>query len=170
MVKVNRPGSQKAGSANSSSDKQPQEAQTTPAAQPAGSGTDQKRGKQSTKSPRPTVGGSAVQGAKSTLPKELSTGTPTNQQPEYYNREMRRRMQHMGTGPYAERPTLDPRERKRKRQERLKERQDQIKRAVDARGPSRDVKLGRRNAYFLIGLIAAIIILIVVFVIVRHPF
>lgn len=163
MVKANRPGSQKTDPDTT----QPEQTQTTPPAKPE---AEQKKGKSSGKNRRSTIGGTAIQGAKSTVVKDLSVGTPTNQQPEYYNREMRRRMQHMGTGPYAERPTIDPRERKKKRKERIQERRDQIKHAVDARGPSRDIKLGRRNAYFLIGIIALIAILIVVFLIVRHPF
>jgi hypothetical protein len=169
MVKANRPDSQKAGSNNLQPDKK-QQTQMQATIQPVSSGAEQKKGKQSGKSRQSAVGGTAVQGAKSTIPKELSTGTPADQQPEYYNRDTRRRMQQMGTGPYTERASVNPRERKKKRLERIKERQAQMKHTVDAKGPSRDIKLVRRNTYFLIGIIAAVIILIVVFLIIRHPF
>ncbi len=169
MVKVNRPSSQSSGSDESTPAQQP----ATPPTSSAASSTDvveRKKGKQSGKNRRPAIGGTAVQGAKSTLPKELSTGTPSNQQPEYYNRETRRRMQQMGTGPYAERQPVDPRARRKKRLERLKERQAAIKKTVDTKGPSRDIRLGRRNTLFIIGLVVALVLLIVVFVIIRHLF
>ena len=50
---------------------------------------------------RPHIGGSAVSGAKSTLPRPAPTN-PQEQQRESYNREMRRRMEHLGTGPQSE--------------------------------------------------------------------
>jgi hypothetical protein len=165
MVKVNRPGSQKAGSNDTQAN---EKQQARPASSPPGAGASEKKGRQSGKNRRPTIGGTAVQGAKSTQPKELSTGSPASQQAEYYNREMRRRMQQMGTGPYSERAVVDPRERRRKRQERLKERQERIRHTVDAKGPSRDIKLGRRNTYFLIGTFVVIILLIVLALFIRH--
>lgn len=163
MVKTKRPGSQKAGSNIPQANEKPQ-------AQPASQPSSPKKGKQSGKPRQPGIGGTAVTGAKSTQQKELTTGTPANQQAEYYNRETRRRMQQMGTGPYSERAVVDPRERRKKRRERLKERQEHMKQTVDARGPSRDIKLGRRNTYFLVGIVTLIVILIVVFIIIRHPF
>ena len=166
MVKVNRPGSQKAGSHDTQAEKKQQAQQPSPAA----NASQRKSSKQGGKSRQSAIGGTAIQGAKSTKPKELSTATPANQQAEYYNREMRRRMQQMGTGPYSDRAALDPRERRRKRKERLKERQERIKRLVDAKGPSRDIKLGRRNTYFLIAIAALLIVLFVVFIIIKHPF
>lgn len=166
MVKANRPGSQKAAANDTPAEKQP--AGTSPS---AASASQKKSGKQSGKNRQPRIGGSAVPGAKSTQQKELSTASPANQQAEYYNREMRRRMQQMGTGPYSDRAALDPRERRRKkRQEKLKERQERIRQLVNARGPSRDIKLGRRNTYFLIGIAAFIVLLIVLFIIIRRPF
>src|SRR5579875_153620 len=154
MAKQNRPGAQKADSDNTQAEKQQQ-------IQPASSASSTSKGKSGAKSRKPTIGGTAVQGAKSTQPKELSTATPVNRQPEYYNREMRRRMRQMGTGPYSERPVIDPRERRRKRQER-------VRHIADVRGPSRDIKLGRRNTYFLIGIVALIALLIVVGLIINH--
>jgi tetrahydromethanopterin S-methyltransferase subunit G len=186
MVKASRSGSQKAGSndTQAQSNKQPStntqakngvQAQetsqpSTTATSHASTATSHRKGKQSSKSSQARIGGTAVAGAKSTQQKETSTGSPSNQQPEYYNRDTRRRMEHMGTGPYAERAVVDPRERRKKRKERLEERQERIKHLVNAKGPSRDVKLGRRNTYFLIGIVLALIILVVAFIVIRHPF
>src|SRR5205823_969157 len=57
------------------------------------------KGKQPSKSNRPAIGGTAVTGAKSTQPKEMKAANPAEQQLESYNRTMRRRMEHLGTGP-----------------------------------------------------------------------
>src|SRR5690348_689506 len=124
MVKASRSGSQKADSnetrAGGSAQAQPAgqspaKGGTQASSQPASSAS-VKKGKQSGKSnQRARIGGTAVAGAKSTQQKELSTGSPANQQAEYYNRDMRRRMEHMGTGPYAERAAVTPRERRKKR-------------------------------------------------------
>jgi hypothetical protein len=174
MVKASRSGTHKVGSndteAKGSAGTQSTSQPSSAIGQSAATGSSQKKGKQGTKKRQARIGGTAVAGAKSTQPKELSAGSPSNQQAEYYNRDMRRRMEHMGTGPYAERAVVDPRERRKKRQERLQERQQRIKQLVDAKGPSRDVKLGRRNTYFLIGLVVLLIALIVAFIIIRHPF
>ena len=172
MVKASRSGSQKASS-NDDIQVKKESTQTQQMLQsaPIAATSNQKKGKQSSgKSRQAKIGGTAVTGAKSTQQKELSTGSPSNQQPEYYNRDTRRRMEHMGTGPYTERASVDPRDRRKKRKERLQERQDRVKQLVNARGPSRDVKLGRRNTYFLIGIVLFIIILIAAFIIIRHPF
>jgi len=165
MVKANRADSQKS-EANTTKKQQAQAAPVTPPVTPV---TTEKKGKQTGQNRKPAIGGTAVQGAKSTQPKEgAASGAPAQQQAEHYNRDMRRRMQHMGTGPYAERTSVDPRERRRKRAERIKERQDRMRHAVDTKGPSRDVKLGRRNTYFLIAVAAALAILIVVELFIHH--
>ncbi len=170
MVKASRSGANKADS-NEMPQVKAQDSQTQAAGQSATATTAHQKGKQSGKSRSShKIGGTAVTGAKSTQPKEMSNAAPSNQQAEYYNRDMRRRMQQMGTGPYSERAAVDPRTRKKKRQERLQERQERIKHLVNAKGPSRDVRLGRRNTYFLIGIIAFIVILIVAFILIRHPF
>ncbi|HEY0756312.1 MAG TPA: hypothetical protein VGD98_20320 [Ktedonobacteraceae bacterium] len=195
MVKASRSGSQKAEPDNTQAQKQAspkeqpaaQKAQvngqsstaTNPKTQPVAqkvqangqpsTAANPKRGKQSSKGRQHTkIGGTAIVGAKSTQQKELTTTSPANQQAEYYNRDMRRRMEQMGTGPYAERAVADPRERRKKRKEHLQERQERIKQLVNAKGPSRNVRLGRRNTYFLIGIALALVILIAIFVIVRH--
>lgn len=176
MAKSDKPETQKPDNVSPKSTRRGEQTKTTtsqPAATPVTPVTpaaDANKGKQSSKKRGLPVGGTAITGAKSTQPKELTNGSPSNQQPEYYNRETRRRMQHMGTGPYSERATVDPRERRKKRQERIKERQERIKHTVDTRGPSRNVKLGSRNTYFLITVIAIIVILIILFLIIRHPF
>src|SRR5690242_13081102 len=77
------------------------------------------------KGQRPPIGGTAVAGAKSTQPKQISTtNNPQQQEMESYNRTMRRRMQRMGMGPYANEPkkakTLQ--EKRKEKMERLKQR------------------------------------------------
>src|SRR5579875_2637101 len=68
MAKQNRPGAQKADSDNTQAEKQQQ-------IQPASSASSTSKGKSGAKSRKPTIGGTAVQGAKSTQPKELSTAS-----------------------------------------------------------------------------------------------
>jgi len=116
------------------------------------------------------IGGSAVPGAKSTLPKPPPTSNdPNQQQVESYNRTMRRRMQQLKTGPYAQQErmqTLQERRQKRidRRKERLEERREDLKKSL----PGGKISLGRRNTYFLIATIALIVLLIVVFVVLRQ--
>ena len=126
--------------------------------------------KQSSKSRKPTIGGTAVQGAKSTQPKEIKATSPQQQEAESYNREMRRRMQHMGTGPYGGNPTEVVRDRRKKRVEKRKQQQEDVKKTVATKGPSTDIKLGRKNTYFVVGTIAFIVLVIVIALLIRHPF
>jgi hypothetical protein len=167
MVKANRQGSQKSGVNDSPLETSPVEEAVDQSLPPAVSRKKQNR--QSGKYSK-AFGGSAVPGAKSTQVKDLSNGTPSNQQPDYYNRETRRRMQQMGTGPYTDRTAADPRSRRKKRLDRIKERQEQMRHTVETKGPSRDIRLGRRNTYFLIGSILLLVGLIVAFLLIRHPF
>jgi hypothetical protein len=127
-------------------------------------------GKQSGKSPKPAIGGTAVSGAKSTQPKEIKTTSPSQQEAESYNRETRRRMQHMGMGPYAEGPADVAHSRRQKRVEKRKQRQEEVKKTVVTKGPSTNIKLGRKNTYFVLGTLAFIILIIVIAIIIRHPF
>lgn len=167
MPKVNKPGGSHSGT-NSKVDAQKQaQAQVQPELPAKPEVT---REKQSSKKGKPGIGGTAVQGAKSTQPKELKPTSPAQQQPEYYNRETRRRMQQMGTGPYSQQPTDALRNRKQKRLEKRKERQDEVKKTVVTRGPSTDVRLGRRNTYFMLTIVAIIVLVIVLAIIIRHPF
>jgi hypothetical protein len=132
--------------------------------------TDTTKDKQSGKSRKPAIGGTAVTGAKSTQPKEIKATSQTQQEAESYNREMRRRMQHMGTGPYGGSPTDAVRDKRQKRIEKRKQRQEEVKKTVVAKGPSTNIKLGRKNTYFVLGTIAFIVLLIVITLIIRHPF
>ncbi|MDQ2716062.1 MAG: hypothetical protein M3Z08_14235 [Chloroflexota bacterium] len=105
------------------------------------------------------VGGTAIQGAKSTQPKEVTTKDPQRQETESYNREMRRRMQHMKTGPYSDAAT--PQQQRRKKLERRKqEAQDEVQK-LRGRSPGK-ITLGRRNTYFVIAVAAILVLLIVI--------
>ena len=111
---------------------------------------------------RPQIGGTAVTGAKSTQPKEISsTNNPQQQQAESYNRMMRRRMDQLGTGPAQTNAVQDQR-RKRldKRRKRIEERREEVKK-VTASGP-RKISIGRRNTYFLIAVVVLIIAIIII--------
>jgi hypothetical protein len=132
--------------------------------------TEKSKGKQSSKSSKTVIGGTAVQGAKSTQPKEITATSQAQQEAESYNREMRRRMQHMGTGPYGGSPTDAVRDRRQKRIDKRKQQQEEVKKTVVTKGPSTDIKLGRKNTYFVIGTIAFIVLVIVIALIIRHPF
>ncbi len=127
--------------------------------------------KQSTKSNKPRIGGTALPGAKSTQPREVKAASPAQQQAESYNRDMRRRMQHLGTGPYGEDPITAAQEKRKKRIERRKmrieERRQEAKKAI---GPGFSSKLGRRNTYFLIAIAAIVVIVLAVAIILNHPF
>lgn len=166
MANVRRPGSQQSDAKNTSTNEKLQQTQdaavpTTPATP---SVSTQPKGKQSSNRRKSAIGGSAVQGAKSMQPKEVPTGAMANQKPEYYNRETRRRMQHMGTGPYQDRSQLDMRA---QRQKRLEKRQAKVRELVNEKGPSRDIRLGKRNTYFVIALVIALVIAVTVAVILR---
>ena len=132
--------------------------------------TEKSKEKQSSKNHKSVIGGTAVQGAKSTQPKEIKATSPTQQEAESYNREMRRRMQHMGTGPYGAGPTDAVRDRRQKRIDKRKQQQEEVKKTVVSKGPSTDIKLGRKNTYFVLGTLALIILVIVIALIIRHPF
>ncbi len=122
------------------------------------------------KGPRPTIGGTAVTGAKSTAPKEFPAGGPVQDRPELYNRDARRRMQHMGTGPYSEPAPNPTRKRFEKRAEERKKRQQEVKKTVVTKGPSTKVKIGNRNTYFMLAIVGIVLLIIVIAIIIRHPF
>jgi hypothetical protein len=171
MPKVNKPGGDKPTTGNTKSKRQ--EAPKIILAQTPTTGSTQAapaKGKQSGKNRRPTVGGTAVTGAKSTRPKEMPTSQTPNaeQQAETYNRDMRRRMQHMGTGPYSEPAPVPARKKAQKRIDERKKRQEEVKKNVISKGPSTDIKLGRRNTYFVLGALAFVALVIVIAVLVRH--
>lgn len=114
------------------------------------------------------VGGTAVPGAKSTLPKQIPTNNNNSaqQQTESYNRDMRRRMQHLGTGP-NENKANTVQEQRRKRIERRKQRVEEERARLRRSTPGGKITLGRRNLYFILGTVALVVLLIVIFVVLR---
>ena len=173
MSKVNRPGSQRPEQNNPKNPvNSTPPASKTPANPSASSTPVTNRSKQGGKNRRPAIGGTALPGAKSTQPKEITTTNPQQQQAESYNRTMRRRMEHMGMGPYTENPTVSARDKKKQRLERKKQERMQDVNKVVARGPNptRVSNLGRKNTYFILGVVALLVLLIVIFLIIRHPF
>jgi hypothetical protein len=113
------------------------------------------------------VGGTAVPGAKSTLPKQIPTNNNSaQQQTESYNRDMRRRMQHLGTGP-NENKANTVQEQRRKRIERRKQRVEEERARLRRSTPGGKITLGRRNLYFILGTVALVVLLIVIFVVLR---
>ena len=125
------------------------------------------KGEQSGKSNRSRVGGTAIPGAKSTQPKEVTTTNPQQQQADSYNRTMRRRMEHLGTGP-SQTSTLQDQRKKRldKRKKRLEERRQEVKKVTA--GAPRNISLGRRNTYFLIAIAVIVIAIIIIAIVVNH--
>jgi hypothetical protein len=115
------------------------------------------------------VGGTALPGAKSTQPKQISnTNNPQKQEMESYNRTMRRRMEHLGTGSRSADPAKAVRNRRQERLERIKERQKAQVASVKRSLPGGKVSTDTSRVYYLIGgVAAAIVLLIIVFVILR---
>jgi hypothetical protein len=168
-IKTNTTNKQAASASTSGSTKQSSSSKAA-SAPSISIQTEKSKGKQSSKNRKPVIGGTAVQGAKSTQPKEIAATSPAQQDAESYNREMRRRMQHMGTGPYGGSPTDTVRDRRQKRIDKRKQQQEEVKKTVVTKGPSTDIKLGRRNTYFVLGTLALILLIIVIALIIRHPF
>jgi hypothetical protein len=169
MTKSNKPGPKAGGQKPTSRPPQKNMA-------PAATNTSTKatptapRGKQSDKDRKPAIGGKAVTGAKSTIPKEVPSSGPVKDRPELYNRTARRRMQQMGTGPYNEATPVPARKRFEKRAEERKKRQEAVKKTVVTKGPSTKIKIGNRNTYFMLTALGIIVLVIVIAIIVRHPF
>lgn len=126
------------------------------------------KNKPSGKSNKSRVGGTAIQGAKSMQPKQITSNDPQQQQVESYNRQMRRRMDHMGTSPSQNAGMERNRKRMAKRKQRIEERRAEVKK-VAATGP-RDIRIGRNVIYFLIAVGVIIVGLIVIAIVVNHPF
>lgn len=154
MAKVNKQGPQKKEAIPKASE----------AKKPAAAAV---QSRQSGKSNRPRVGGTATPGAKSTQPREVNTTNPQQQQAESYNRTMRRRMEHLGTGPNQTSPLQDQRKKRlEKRKKRLEERRETVKKVTA--GAPRNITLGRRNTYFLIAVAAIIVALIVLALVINN--
>jgi hypothetical protein len=117
------------------------------------------------------VGGTAVPSAKSMQPKQSSsTNNPQQQEIEGYNRTMRRRMQHMGTGPYAgEQQNGKTLQQKRKEKiERIKQRRAAQVAAVKRSLPGGKFSTDTKRVYYLVaGVAIAIVAVILLFVILR---
>lgn len=130
------------------------------------------RNKGNKKNQRPQVGGTAVAGARSTLPKQAAGTNPSEQQYEASNRDMRRRTRRMGTDPQSQLEAANarnPRQKKlEKRRQRLEERRAEIRRS----GPKKIDKsvVNRRSLYVFLGALAVILIVVIIAIIVRHPF
>jgi cobalamin biosynthesis Mg chelatase CobN len=124
------------------------------------------------KASRSAVGGSAVPGAKSTQPKQApTTNNPREQQAETYNRQMRRRMEHLGTGAYDEGSKMQKAQQQRKKRiERKKLRLEQQRQEIRKTMPKGGIKLGRSTLYFIVGTTVLVILIIALFIIFRHPF
>ena len=126
--------------------------------------------KSGSNSNQPKVGGTAVTGARSTQPRPAAAN-PQQQQQESYNREMRRRMERLGTGPQSETDRAEKIQKQRskrieRRQQRVEERREEARKRLPASRPG----LGRRNTIFLVAVIAALVILFVVFALLRFYF
>ncbi len=120
------------------------------------------------KNQRTQIGGTAVQGAKSTLPKPApSSNNAQQQQNESSNRTMRRRMQSLGGGEeQGQAKTMQVQRRKRieRRKQRIEERRANLRKSLPNGGK---IRLGRRNLYFLLG-VAVIVILIILFALLKQ--
>ena len=79
---------------------------------------------------KPQIGGTAVQGAKSTLPKQMpTTSDPNEQQMASYSRTMRRRVEKMGTNS-TDRRMQNVQEQRRKRVERNKQKREEMRATI----------------------------------------
>ena len=118
------------------------------------------------------IGGTAIPGAKSTQPRAASNSSnPQQQQQEYSNRTMRRQMERRGLGPDSETERMqEAQEKRKKRVDRKKQRIEEKRQEVRKVLPAGGFKLGRQNLYFIIGTVALIVLIIVIFLIIRHPF
>jgi hypothetical protein len=135
----------------------------------AGSGGSRKSTRSGKKSSQGKIGGTAVSGAKSTQPKQVSnSNNPQQQEMESSNRTMRRRMEHLGTGPQSAEQAKTVRDRRKERVERVKERQKAQVSAVRRSLPGGKLATDTRRVYYLIGgVAAAIVLLILLFVVLR---
>jgi hypothetical protein len=145
--------------------------QSANSTKPAATTTTSRKNRSSKKNQRLQIGGTAVSGAKSTQPKQSpQTNNPQQQEIEGYNRTMRRRMQHMGAGPYAgEQQNVKTQQQKRKEKiERLKQRRAAQVAAVKKSLPGGKISTDTKRVYYLVaGVAIAIVAVILLFVILR---
>ncbi len=138
---------------------------------PTPSETSTSKNRTGAKGNRSQIGGTAVPGAKSTLPKQTpTTNNPQQQEMESYNRTMRRRMQQMGTGAYVneQKPVKTIQDRRKERVERIKERRRATVETTRKNLPGGKINTDTRRVYYLVaGIAIAIVALILIFVILR---
>jgi TolA-binding protein len=156
MVKVNATG-RKSGSSDPKVTAT-QNIGTTPVPAPTPapnrSNTKKNKGNQS------SIGGTAVQGARSTAPKQFTANANAQQQQmESYNREMRRRMERLN-GDDNDRATSVQKSRQ-KRQERLKERRQTQLARVKRSLPGGKVDTSINRVYILLAIILVVIVLLI---------
>ena len=146
------------------------QARTVPAPAPTNKPTSTGKRRSKGRGNQARVGGTAVPGARSTLPKQTpSSNDPNQQQAENANRTMRRRMEQLGTAPSVEErgKTLQERRRKQidRRKEKLEERRAELRKSMPGGGR---LALGSRNTYFIIAVAVVIVLLIVAFILLRQ--
>lgn len=144
----------------------PRPSQTSPTASSGG-----KRTTGGKNGNRVRIGGTAVPGARSMQPKQISeTNNPQQQQHESYNRDMRRRMERMGIGPQDNEDQMKEmqkrRDKRKKNIERKKQRLEEQRIAIRKSSPIGKISLGRKNLYFIIA-VAVLLILLIVFAVLR---
>ncbi len=130
----------------------------------------QKGHRASGKAARSAVGGTAIPGAKSTIPKTISeTSNPQQQQHESYNRDMRRRMTRMGQGGDQEDRAHSVQNQRKKRMERLKERRQQQLAEIKKSLPGGKIDTNPRRVYYMIAAVALLVIVVIaVFALLRY--
>ncbi len=163
MAKENTPEQKQASGETAGATKQVQ--QQEQAAPSSTTTSSSRKSRAGGKTNRPQIGGTAVPGAKSTQPKQpAASNNPNQQQIETYNRTMRRRMEHLGAGPYSENQKMQAvQEQRKKRIERRKQRIEERRQEIKRRSPIGKITLGRRNLYFII-----VVILLIVFAVLRQ--
>lgn len=124
----------------------------------------------SSKVARRAVGGTAIPGAKSTIPKTISEASnPQQQQQDSYNRDMRRRMTRMGQGGDQEDRAHSAQNQRKKRMERLKERRQQQLAQIKKSLPGGKIDTNPRRVYYMIAAVALIVIVVIaVFALLRY--
>ncbi|GLV57894.1 hypothetical protein KDH_47290 [Dictyobacter sp. S3.2.2.5] len=111
---------------------------------------------------RPAVGGTAVPGARSMQPRQISeSSNPQQQQYDSYNRDMRRRMERMGYDNDEDRAQTAQSQRQ-KRVERIKQRRQQQLAHVKRNLPGGKIDTSPRRVYWMIAGVAALIILLII--------
>jgi Flp pilus assembly protein TadB len=96
-----------------------------------------------------------------------NTNDPNEQQLASYNRVMRRRVERMGATS-TDRRMQNVQEQRRKRIERNKQKREELRTSIRKSMPAGGkITLGKRNTIFLIGVVALLILIIVIFVLIR---